>query len=228
MRKVMGMALALAATLATGSASAEDAAGGGEKQFGSQGVVAIGIGSSSTYQYLSQGVIVPSSLTLDHSSQSSVNGFGGGSTTSFTVTPQVHYFVTDGLSVGGTVLLGYAKPDSGDSETSFGIGPTVGYNLWISPGTLSLWPQATFLFTSTGSSATFTTGTTTQTVSATTTTTAISLFVPVEIHPVKHFDFGVGPLLSTELSSSTSAGGTSADAPKTTALGIAGFIGGWL
>ena len=104
--------------------------GGGEREFGNPGVLAIGGATGANFGYTQT---TPAS----------------GSSTNFinlSIAPDVQYFVIEGLSLGGTIDFSWTKPNSGDSLTTFGIGPTVGYNVWLTPGQLSLWPQATFSF----------------------------------------------------------------------------------
>src|SRR5262249_33467237 len=130
------------------------------------------------------------------------------------------------ISVGGEVVFTYVKPKDVDALTTFGIGPMVGYNLWLTPGQLSLWPQVEFLYTS--SKASVSAGG--ASFAGTQTTMALGLFVPVLIHPVKHFHFGVGPYLSMDLSSKfkADAGGDSVDSIKHTVFGVRLEIAGWL
>lgn len=223
MKKAILLALTTGAVLHATSASAQ------EKNFGSQGVVEFGVGIANGSLFFPPYVGTTSTLTVDHTSESTVSSTGvqsgGGSTTSFTLAPQVHYFVIDGLSLGGTAIFGYTKPDQGDAETTYGIGPTIGYNAWLSPGLVSLWPQVTFLYTASTSSQGSING---QSLSETTSRATIGVFVPFEIHPVKHFNIGIGPTFAYDLSASISSGGQSADTDKLTSFGAAGFIGGWL
>jgi hypothetical protein len=182
---------------------------GGEKEFGDQGVVAFGAATS---------------LNLGYTQTSPPSG-PSSNITNISIVPEIQYFVITGLSVGGIVVFDWAKPSTGDSTTTIGIGPTVGYNFWISPGLLSLWPQATFTFNNASTSIPSPTG---GTVSGSLTTTNVGVFVPLLIHPVKHFHFGVGPYFNIDLSSKESAGGTSVDGDKAMNLGIRGEIAGWL
>ncbi|HEY1693913.1 MAG TPA: hypothetical protein VGG39_17220 [Polyangiaceae bacterium] len=184
--------------------------GGREKEFGNPGVIAIGGSTSANFGW-----------TQDSPPA------GGKSTSAIDLNlqPDIQYFVIEGLSVGGTLLFDWTKPNSGDATTTFGIGPTVGYNIWLSPGSLSLWPQVTFLF-NTKSEPTGQPAPAPSSVSLTTMT--LQAFVPLLIHPVSHFHFGVGPYVSTDLSSKASAGGQSADGDKFTSVGIRLEVAGWL
>lgn len=113
--------------------------GGGEREWANAGVLAIGGASSAGFTYAS------------HSPP------GGAASTSdivLSLAPDVQYFVIEGLSLGGTINFVWDKPNQGDATTTFGIGPTVGYNVWLTPGSLSLWPQASFLFNNTSFSST--------------------------------------------------------------------------
>jgi hypothetical protein len=200
-----GLALGASMLMAAAPSSAQ------EKEFGSQGVLHMGAASL---------------LELEYQITSPPGGGSSTNSLALYVQPEVEYFVIDGLSVGGVLGFGYFKPDQGDSTTLFAIGPTVGYNVWLTPGSLSLWPQARFLYQHYGASSTGT-----STAASTTVTfsrTNIQIAVPLEVHPVKHFDFGIGPYVAFDLSASASTGNASADYPKTTSFGLEGEIGGWL
>ncbi|HEY8090597.1 MAG TPA: hypothetical protein VIF09_22200, partial [Polyangiaceae bacterium] len=109
----------------------EPRAEAGEKEFGNPGTIAIGGDTSANIGF---------TQTTPPNGGSSTNNLD------LNLAPNVQYFVAEGISLGGTLLVDWNKPNQGDATTTFGIGPTVGYNLWLSPGSLSLWPQATFLF----------------------------------------------------------------------------------
>jgi len=223
MRKITCLAWA-ASLLASATAFAQEKEGGGGREFGDQGVIAVGAATS---------------LDLSYTSTSPPAG-SGSNAINVGIEPEVQYFVINGLSLGGVVVFDWTQAkdstagSSATTVTSFGIGPTVGYNVWITPGTLSLWPQAEFLFTDvsvSGSSTTTTTGgitTTSSTPSNSGTVMTLGLFVPLLIHPVKHFHFGVGPYLDVDLSSKVSSGGTTTDGDKNTVFGIKAEIAGWL
>ena len=187
--------------------------------FGTRGVLDISAATTARFFFAS----------TSHPSSSSTSDVG------FDLTPSAQYFVIDGLSVGGTIQFDWNKPKDSDALTTFGIGPTVGYNLWLTPSSLSLWPQATIAFQSTSLSFTSAaatpgtgTGTTTTTTSVTETKFTVGIFVPLLIHPVDHFHFGVGPFFSTDISSKASSGSVSGDGDKVTTVGIKFEIGGWL
>ena len=201
----------VALAIASSAAFATPAAAADEKEFGNPGVIAIGARTG---------------LELSYTSISRPSG-SSTSVTSLSLAPQISYFVIEGLSVGGTFLFGYSKPKDGDSVTTLGLGPAIGYNIWAVPGLLSIWPQAEILYTS-ASIAVANGGTTGGTTTATNTRFTLGAFVPLLIHPVKHFHFGIGPFFATDLSSSVSGGGFSGDSSKNTTLGLKGEIGGWL
>ena len=179
------------------------------KEFGNPGV--INFGAATGFNFKSES-IKPAA------------GGDSNSLTTFQLDPQIQYFVAEGISVGGELLFDYSKPKTGDSTTAYGIGPSAGYNLWLTPGKLSLWPQLELLYKSGGSN--LTVGT--QSVSVTASQITLGVFVPLLIHPVKHFHFGVGPYFATDLSSKMSANGTSVDGDKTTVFGLKMEIAGWL
>lgn len=145
----------------------------------------------------------------------------GGSSTdfNFTFAPRLGYFVIDNVLVGANVYGAIRSPDSGSAITSFGIGVHGGYNFNLM-AKLSILPELSFDY-----------GTSSMTISGEKYSSGkfgMAIFVPVLWHPVPHFFVGMGPLFSTDLTSSDSAGGTSADGSKTTIFGLASTIGGWL
>jgi hypothetical protein len=210
MKKIIAVAVCTGMLGASSVAMAQEKAGGGEKEFGNPGVLAIGGDTTGNFGF------------TQHSPP------GGAKSTNnldFSLAPNVQYFVAEGISVGGTLLFDWNKPSTGDATTTFGIGPTVGYNLWLSPGSLSLWPQATFLFkTESGPTGAVAPAPTSGSI----TLMNVGVFVPLLIHPVSHFHFGVGPYFNIDLSSKASAGGASADLPKDMNVGIMFEVAGWL
>src|SRR5215472_17875924 len=98
MKKAIVLALTTATTIVSGSAFAQEGQETG-KSFGSQGVIAIGIGIAPNSLFFSPYLGNPGTINVDHTSESTVTqgnaSSGGGSTTSFSLAPQLHYFVTD-------------------------------------------------------------------------------------------------------------------------------------
>jgi hypothetical protein len=183
-----------------------------EKEFGNPGTLNIGAATGLDFQY--------KSTSPPQGSSTSEIGF--------TVVPQMAYFVIEGLSVGGQAIFSYTKPKDSDGLTVLGIGPTVGYNVWLKPELLSLWPQVGVVYNSASITITSTTPGTNTTTTATASKFSLVAFVPLLIHPVKHFHFGVGPYFSADLSSSVSLSGSSTDGSKDVTLGLRGEIAGWL
>jgi hypothetical protein len=215
MRNVALLACAAGALslLASSTAIAEETKG---KEFGDQGVIAIGAATS---------------LDLSYTSTSPPSG-SGSNTIHIGIEPEVQYFVINALSVGGVVAFDWAQASASGgssasaSTTTFGIGPTVGYNVWLKPSLLSLWPQAEFLFSNVNAAAS---GSGVASIPSTTNTVmTVGLFVPLLIHPVEHFHFGIGPYFDIDVSSKTSSGSSSADGDKNTVFGLKGEIAGWL
>jgi hypothetical protein len=208
--KVARATLAFSCVLSiVGAASAQETK---EKEFGDPGTLNFGAATGVDFHYKS----------TSPPQGSSTNEVG------FSLLPEIAYFVIEGLSVGGQAMFSYTKPKDGDGLTVIGIGPTVGYNVWVTPGLLSVWPQAGVLYNSASSSITTGIGGTSTTTTATTSKFSLLAFVPLLIHPVKHFHFGVGPYLSADLSSRVSVNGTSTDGDKDLTLGVRGEIAGWL
>jgi hypothetical protein len=198
-------------TTATATAAAP-AAAGGEKEFGNPGTINFG---------------AVTNLGFSASSEKDKDGNDAGKNTKFGLEADISYFVIEGLSVGAD--LGFlsssskdAKGNDGAGSTTIQFGPQVGYNLWLSPPMLSLWPQARFTYRSTSLKAG---GNDAGSISA----MAVGIWVPLLIHPVKHFHFGVGPFVDLDLSSKFKPPtGDSIDGNKTTTFGLKGEIAGWL
>ncbi|MGZ3417148.1 MAG: hypothetical protein ACXVEF_43970 [Polyangiales bacterium] len=212
--KKISFVFAAAALLAALPASAAEEKDGGE--FGNAGVINIGAATSLALEF--------------GSSKSPDPPVGTGKKTSstvFSITPSIDYFVIDNLSVGALVLFRTEsrKPEDAsdsDSSTTWGVGPRVGYNLWLTPGQLSLWPTLALLYSSTSTKAKGQDGPSFSTMS-------LDLFVPLLVHPVKHFHFAIGPFASFDLSSKAKPpNGDSVDSDKSTTFGLRGEIAGWL
>jgi hypothetical protein len=189
------------------------------KEFGNPGTVNIGAVTGLDFSYTS----------ISPAKGDSTNALA------FSISPELAYFVIEGLSLGVVGEFRYLKVKGTDAITAIGAGPVVGYNIWLSPGKLSLWPQITpILFsseTSSSSSATSTSGTgttTTTTSSVTETRLSTAIAVPLLIHPAEHFHIGIGPYFRIDFSSKVSGGSTSGDSDKNTSFGIQAEVAGWL
>jgi hypothetical protein len=147
-------------------------------------------------------------VTIQHSSDD---------VTTIQLAPAADYFVIDNLSVGGFISLDYSKSGSSDG-TRFGIGPRVGYNFGLSD-TFSIWPKAGLAFAHSSVSTTVDLDSSTSRETSTSSNAiALNLFVPLMVHPVRHFFAGFGPFLDTDLSGSH----------RVTVIGGKLTLGGWL
>jgi len=160
-----------------------------------------------------------SQVSLVHQSYS----MSAGSGTTLTLAPSADYFIVPNVSLGGGVAIAYQSfsPGGGGASSSlvvFGLQARAGINIPLTPA-LSLWPRGGLGY---GHGSTSSNGTDVS-------SSAIDFFVfaPVVWHPATHFFVGLGPVLATELTSSVSAGGASADQPKLTSLGLQSMIGGY-
>jgi hypothetical protein len=166
---------------------------------------------------------VPPGSTSTASFQFATLSDNGGSGTAFAVAPAVDYFVIDHLSLGAFALAGFLSPahgnsGSGLSETVFGIAPRVGYHVAITD-TVSFWPKVYFGYVTVSASG--------GGVDGGDNATAVGLFAPFMFEPARHFLFGIGPNLSTQLSNNQTSGSASQSQPKSTQVGIQATIGGW-
>lgn len=128
------------------------------------------------------------------------------------------YFVIDNLSVGGQIA--YSTANDGDAKT-FSLAPRVGYNFAFSDD-FSLWLQAGVTYAST---------TTSDDAGNDVTNSAFGVVVnaPILYHITNHFFLGIGPFINTELSNSSKPEeGDSFDNSKTTNVGLASLLGGYL
>lgn len=222
MRKLMAVGFGMAvATFGVSAFAADDApkaahadAGGGDhhggRDFGSSGVLNFAAATNLTLAFGSS-----KPPTGDSSSFSRIQ-----------LQPSLDYFVIDNVSIGALLGISLAsdKPagaSDSNKATTLSVGPRVGYNLWVTPGSLGLWPQLGILYSSTSTSSGGKDGPTVSKMS-------LDLNVPLLIHPVHHFHFGVGPFVTMDLSSKASLNGNSQDGSKDTIFGIRGEIAGWM
>lgn len=131
------------------------------------------------------------------------------------------YFVIDNLSIGGQVS--YATNNDGETKT-LSVAPRVGYNIALGDD-FSIWPQLTVIYTS----QTDEDEVNNVTVESKSSAFGLGLNVPVLYHITNHFFLGIGPFVNTQLSNSVKVGDAdSQDGPKTTQLGLASVLGGYL
>src|SRR5260221_9878487 len=109
MKKAITLTLATAAVFCAGSAFAE------EKEFGNPGVINFGAETGLNLAYTSTSPPTGSSTNV----------------LDFSISPNVAYFVTEGLTVAGPFLLDYQNPKNVDPTPPTAIGPNAGYNFWL-------------------------------------------------------------------------------------------------
>ena len=184
MKKTVLGALIILSSLAAGTARAQNLADQiNSTTFGNTGQVAI----SSDFK-----------IDFEHAN--------GGS--ALDLAPAVDYFLAPQLSLGGQVEFAYESHRGGGSESAFGLGPRVGYNIPLHP-MFSLYPRAGLSFThhsATGQSGSNLLG--------------VFLLAPFLFHPVPHFFIGLGPTLGGNF-----AGGTSGQ--HFVEIGIHSTVGGY-
>jgi hypothetical protein len=151
-------------------------------------------------------------------SNTSISGIDG-STTTLVLRPAIDYFIADYISVGGFLGLEYNSTPGG-SNTTFSIGPRLGYNIPLSER-FSLWPKVGFSFASTSQDQDdlqLPNGQTVEADDESNTSLQLNLFAPFMFHPVEHFFIGLGPAFDLDLSGDN----------KATTIAVRLTLGGWL
>jgi hypothetical protein len=121
--------------------------------------------------------------------------------------PTLQFFTTPNVALGLSLLYVHLSNDNA-STSAYGLAPSLGYALRLGD-VVSIFPQASLPFQVTAA-----TGRSDQTF------IGASLFVPVLIHPVRHFFIGFGPDFQIS--------GPTDDPLRTPALIVQTVIGGWL
>lgn len=134
--------------------------------------------------------------------------------TSVTFAPAVDYFVFNGVSVGGLLHYSYNKSETQDAVSAsneFGFGIRVGYAIQFTPW-FSLWPRGelgyfTYHLVADKDETWLVRDDIIDPIPAVHTDghgkyTSVGLSLPALFSPWQHISFGLGPKLSTQLSSS--------------------------
>jgi hypothetical protein len=100
---------------------------------------------------------------------------------SLSLAPAVDYFFMPQLSLGGQVRFDYDSFEGGGHQTSFGLGPRVGYNIPLAP-MFSLFPRVVLSYTHNSA-----------TGAEDSNLLGLFLYAPFLFHPVPHFFIGFGP-----------------------------------
>jgi len=149
-----------------------------------------------------------------------------GSSTSVTFAPGIDYFVSDGTSIGGEIVIDYSNgkglDESGANEelssTSLGFVLRAGYNLRLAD-VASIWLNGGVGYGSVDSSVSTAMGTNQHTR----TRGWIEAAAPLLVHPASHFFVGAGPALFHELSDRDQYNYEN----KATQLALRLVLGGW-
>ncbi len=166
--------------------------------FGNQGQVAISSEAGATF------------------SHTSVSGSNAAST-SLVLRPGVDYFLIKRLSLGAFVGVEHQATEI-TSNTTFGIGPRVGYDIAFSDR-FSIWPRIGFSYNSTTVKVDSQNIGGVQTPSAkdSSSALALNLYAPFLFH-TNHYFAGVGPALDTDLTGDS----------KVTTVALRVILGGWV
>jgi len=144
------------------------------------------------------GVVVPSGVLAT----GSIGGI-----TEIDLQPTLQFFTSPNVAFGISLLYLHLSNDNA-STSAYGVAPSLGYNLRLAD-VLSIFPQVSLPFQVTAA-----TGRSDQAV------IGANLFVPVLIHPVRHFFIGFGPEFQIN--------GPTDDLFSTRGLIVHTVIGGWL
>ena len=107
------------------------------------------------------------------------------------IAPAADYFVLDGLSVGGQLILNYVK--SGDTHaTEYGVAPRIGYDLGLT-NVLSVWPRVGLSWLHDPANLS----------DPALNRLSFVASVPLLVHPSAHFFAGIGPAIATDLVNKT-------------------------
>lgn len=163
-------------------------------------------------------------------------GGGGAAPTLMIPRLALDFFVTEGISVGGSLIYfsrtGETETDAGtadgDTTTTFGIAPRVGYAMAFDE-TFSFWPRGgiTYFTSKTETPGTGGGGSTTNTVNG----LDLTIEAMVGISPIEHFAILAGPYLDLGLSGKAKTepptGPSSEVDAKTTSYGLSVSILGY-
>jgi hypothetical protein len=202
-------AAAGAPALASPDALAEAPGAPPEPHFGQRGTVAITSESGASVTSLTYSSTDASNFTV-------------------LVEPGLAYFIADGWSLGGAVLIGHSNGTSYDasgtktdaSSDSFGFAARAGLAVPFAANRLSWWPQFEIGWGIATSNQTSPFGSNDHT----NTRSWLEGFVPLLVHPTRHVLLGAGPYIFHELSD-TDQRGFENDA---TTVGARFVLGGWL
>ncbi len=145
----------------------------------------------------------------------SASGYSA-SATVIAVTGGAHWFVASNWAIAADLLVGHSS--AGTELTAFGLVPSVGYNLRLTPS-FSLLPQFEASFQT--QSASSTAGGNTSTIRH----LALGGFLPLMVHPPGHFFVGIGPEMLADVS--TSVSGLPYSVAKNNTIGVRSVIGAW-
>ncbi|MDB4988172.1 MAG: hypothetical protein JWN04_3350 [Myxococcaceae bacterium] len=173
---------------------------------------AAGFGRARQWAFSSDAALSVQEQTTTHAKGSRV--------TSVTLAPAADYFVLENLSLGGVVGVTYQKTDE-IKGARITLGPRIGYNFEVSR-LLSFWPKLGFSYAHTTNSkqqlAAVPGGTSTFGNHTSANAIALSIFIPLMLHPAPHFFAGFGPFMDSDLSGYNRA----------TVLGVKLTLGGWI
>ncbi|MDB4974158.1 MAG: hypothetical protein JWN48_2499 [Myxococcaceae bacterium] len=173
---------------------------------------AAGFGRELQWAFSSDAALTVQEQTTTHAVESRI--------TSINLAPAADYFILKNLSIGGVVGVTFQKAHD-TKGARITVGPRFGYNFEVSR-LLSFWPKVGFSYAHTtnvqqpltavaGGTSTFSSSTSANAV-------ALSFFIPLMVHPARHFFAGFGPFMDSDLSGYHRA----------TVLGAKLTLGGWV
>jgi len=125
--------------------------------------------------------------------------------------PSLLLFMIDDFALGGSILVGWVRPEEGDPRLSYGIAPQVAYNVVLGQ-TTTLLPSLSIVYSSHDLG-----------LSENLDRLSLEAFTPILFH-FDQFFIGLGPDFAFDLSAKFG----DEDQNKETRAGIRAMVGGWL
>lgn len=168
----------------------------------------------------SQGQFVPfGSISVTYASASASGP--SASATDISISPTFYVFVANNVAIGLATSVTFSSLNNGTSsasESAFGIAPILAFNLWLGESA-SVVPAFSVYLNSRDLQASSSGN------NPRLTTVGLQLAMPILFHPVQHFFLGFGPAVSFDIAAGLA--NATGEAPKTIAIGVRSYLGGY-